>query len=189
MLGPKATQARVPSVKMVADPKVLQADRKPTGSVPVVGSRPVAWLSGLLPGNGPQVVGSNAQRAGMAAVRHRRVAAVVGVTRRSSVRRAAVGARRAAAGVRRAVAVAAAVVVHSAAVAVRPIARTTAVGSVVRTTATGVLALVPVVVVLEVVVGSAVVRTVVRHLVGSAGQQCKSCAHPCVRVVPLICRR
>jgi hypothetical protein len=170
MLGPKATQAHVPSVKMVADPKVLQAGRNPTGSALVVGSRPVARLSALLPGNGLQVVGSSVHRVGTAAVEHRH-AAVAGVAHHNSDRRAG-AVRRAvvetvvAGAVRRAV-----VVVHRAAVvemvaAVRRAVAETVVGNVAQTTATGVPALAPVAVVLG--VGHVVVRMVVRHPVGSA---------------------
>jgi hypothetical protein len=169
MLGPKATQAHVPSVKMVADPKVLQAGRNPTGSALVVGSRPVARLSALLPGNGLQVVGSSVHRVGTAAVEHRH-AAVAGVAHHNSDRRAGV-VRRAvvetvvAGAVRHAV-----VVVHRAVVemvaAVRRAVAETVVGNVAQTTATGVPALAPVAVVLG--VGHVVVRMVVRHPVGSA---------------------
>ena len=191
MLEPKATQARVPSVKMVAEPRALQADRNPMGSVPMVGSRPVARLSALLPGSVLPAVDNSVHRAETAAVAHRHVAAVV-VARRNSVRRAAAVAHRVVAAAMVAQVGRVVVVVHSAAAAVvatRPIVRTTAAGSVVRITATGVRAPAPVAVGLGVAVGSAVVQTVVRHLVGSAVWQPKPCARRCVRVVPSICRR
>ena len=46
----KVKQPRVPSVRMVTDHKV-QTDRRTTGSVRAVGSKPAAQLNGLLPHN------------------------------------------------------------------------------------------------------------------------------------------
>jgi len=54
----KVKQPRVPSVRMATDHKV-QADRRTTGSVRAVGSKPAAQFNGLLPHNDQtMVVGS-----------------------------------------------------------------------------------------------------------------------------------
>lgn len=181
MVERKATQAHVPSVKMVAGPKVPQADHNQAGSAPRVDSRPVARLSALLPDNDPRAMGSSAHQAGTAAVRR---AAAVGVVRRNNVRRAVAIARRAVAAAavgvarhvavemeeaRRAVAAAVARRVAVAAVVARR-AAVAAAGSVVQTTATGVPVPAPVAVGLEAAAGSAAVQTVVRLPVGSAVQ-------------------
>lgn len=97
----KVKQPRVPSVRMVAGHKV-QVDRKTTGSVRAVGSKPAAQLNGLRPHNDQaMVVGSVLRKmeehhVRTMAVVHRRAAAVqaqAAVVRSSATVRA-VAARR-----------------------------------------------------------------------------------------------